>query len=97
MNKKKVKIVIRNEAISLFSENKLHLNMNNQTGFVTSPYLGYVMEARLLAGSTLVHLSLKVNQSNFHIHAKIPGLNFFNVDEKVLVAIDPSQIFVFQQ
>ncbi len=55
------------------------------------------MEARLLAGSTLVHLSLKVNQSNFHIHAKIPGLNFFNTNEKVFVSSDPSQIFVFQQ
>ena len=96
-NKKKVKVVIRNEAINLFSENKLNLNNINQTEFVTSPYFGYVMEARLLAGSTLVHISLKVNQSNFHIHAKIPGLNFFNVDEKVLVVIDPSQIFVFQQ
>ena len=97
LNKKKVKIVIRNEAIKLFSENKLNLNNNKQTEFVTSPYFGYVMEARLLAGSTLVHLSLKVNQSNFHIHAKIPGLNFFNVDQRVLVATDPSQIFVFQQ
>ena len=97
LNKKKVKIVIRNEAIKLFSENKLSLNKNNQIGFVTSPNFGYVMEVRLLAGSTLVHLSLKVKQSNFHIHAKIPGLNFFNIGEKVLVVIDPSQIFVFQQ
>ena len=55
------------------------------------------MEARLLAGSTLVHLSLKVNRSNFHIHAKIPGLNFFKINEKVFVTSDPSQIFVFQQ
>ena len=55
------------------------------------------MEARLLAGSTLVHLSLQVDQSNFHIHAKIPGLNFFNTNEKVFVSSDPSQIFVFQQ
>ena len=80
LNKKKVKIVIRNEAIKLFSENKLNLNKNNQIGLITSPNFGYVMEVRLLAGSTLVHLSLKVNQSNFHIHAKIPGFNFFNVD-----------------
>ena len=97
LNKKKVKIVIRNEAINLFSDNKLNINQNNQIDYVTSPYFGYVMETRLLAGSTLVHLSLKVNQSNFHIHARIPGLNFFNVDEKVIVSSDPSQIFVFQQ
>ena len=96
-NKKKVKIVIRNEAINVFAENKLNLNKYKQPEFVTSPYFGHVMEARLLAGSTLVHLSLKVNQSNFHIHAKIPGLNFFNINEKVFVSSDPSQIFVFQQ
>ena len=96
-NNKKVKIVIRNEAINLFAENKLSLKNNKLAGFVISPYFGHVMEARLLAGSTLVHLSLKVNQSNFHIHAKIPGLNFFNTNEKVFVSSDPSQIFVFQQ
>ena len=97
LNKKMVKIVIRNEAINLFAENNLNSYKNNINGFVTSPYFGYVMEARLLAGSTLVHLSLKVNKSNFHIHAKIPGLNFFNTDDKVLVYTDPSQIFVFEQ
>ena len=97
LNKKMVKIVIRNEAINLFIENKLNSYKKNENGLVTSPYFGYVMEARLLAGSTLVHLSLKVNKSNFHIHAKIPGLNFFNIDDKVLVYTDPSQIFVFQQ
>ena len=96
-NDKKVKIVIRNEAISLYAENKVNFNKNKQAGFVTSPFLGYVMETRLLAGSTLVHLSLKVNQTNFHVHARIPGLNFFDVDEKVFVSCDPSQIFVFEQ
>ena len=55
------------------------------------------MEARLLAGSSLVHLSLKVDKLNFHIHARIPGLNFFKVDEKVIVETDPTQIFIFEQ
>ena len=55
------------------------------------------MEARLLAGSTLVHLSLNVNETNFHIHARIPGLNFFNINEKVKVLTDPTQIFVFKK
>ena len=55
------------------------------------------MEARLLAGFTLVHLSMEVNDKNFHVHARIPGLNFFNKNEKVKVLSDPSQIFVFKQ
>ena len=41
------------------------------------------MEARLLAGSTLVHLSIKDNNFDFHVHARIPGLNFFNDNEMV--------------
>jgi hypothetical protein len=55
------------------------------------------MEARLLAGSTLVHLSLNTNDINFHLHARIPGLNFFNINEKVMIITDPKQIFVFKQ
>ena len=96
-NNKKVKIVVRNEAIKLFSANKINLNSKYKTNLIKSSYYGFVMEARLLAGSSLVHLSLKVDESNFHIHAKIPGLNFFKVDEKVIVETDPTQIFIFEQ
>ncbi|MDC0457632.1 ABC transporter ATP-binding protein [Alphaproteobacteria bacterium] len=97
LNKNKVKIVIRNEAIKLYTENIIMDKKTHNNGFVVSPYSGYVMEARLLAGSTLVHLSLKVNETNFHIHARIPGLNFFNTNEKVKVFTDPTQIFVFKK
>jgi iron(III) transport system ATP-binding protein len=96
-NKNKVKIVIRNEAIKLYSDKKKFQKNTNKNKYIISPYIGHVMEARLLAGSTLVHLSLKVNNSDFHIHARIPGLNFFNVNEKVTVCSDPSQIFIFKQ
>ncbi len=96
-NNKKVKIVIRDEAIKLFSATKINLNIKDKTNFIKSSYFGYVMEARLLAGSSLVHLSLKVDESNFHIHARIPGLNFFKVNEKVIVKTDPTQIFIFEQ
>jgi len=96
-NKNKVKIVIRNEAIKLYSDKKKFQKNTNKNKYIISPYIGHVMEARLLAGSTLVHLSLKVNNSDFHIHARIPGLNFFNVNEKVTVCSDPSQIFIFKK
>ncbi len=97
LNAKKVKIVIRNEAIKLFSENKINLNKKNRPNYIKSPYCGYVMETRLLAGSSLVHLSLKVNETDYHFHARIPGLNFFNIGEKVIVETDPEQIFIFEQ
>ena len=96
-NNKKVKIVVRDEAIKLFSATKINLNKKDKTNFIKSSYYGYVMEARLLAGSSLVHLSLKVDELNFHIHARIPGLNFFKINEKVIVETDPSQIFIFEQ
>ncbi len=96
-NNKQVKIVVRDEAIKLFSANKINLNTKDKTNFIKSSYYGFVMEARLLAGSSLVHLSLKVGESNFHVHARIPGLNFFKVDEKVIVETDPTQIFIFEQ
>ena len=96
-NNKKVKIVIREEAIKLFSATSINSNTKDKTNFVKSSYYGYVIEARLLAGSSLVHLSLKVDEINFHFHARIPGLNFFRVDEKVIVTTDPKQIFIFEQ
>ncbi|MDB3916735.1 ATP-binding cassette domain-containing protein [Alphaproteobacteria bacterium] len=59
-NKSKVKIVIRNEAIMLYSDKKNISKNTNKNKYIISPYIGCVMEARLLAGSTLVHLSIKV-------------------------------------
>ena len=97
LNNCKVKVVIRNEAIKLYSDEKGTLKNFNKDNFIISSYSATVMEARLLAGSTLVHLSLKTNNINFHLHARIPGLNFFNSNEKVKIITDPKQIFVFKQ
>ena len=55
------------------------------------------METRLLAGSSLIHLSMNVNEINFHLHARIPGLNFYKVNEKVKVITDVKQIYIFKQ
>ena len=97
LNNCKVKVVVRNEAIKLYSAGKYPVKVFNKDALITSPYLGTVMEARMLAGSTLVHLSLNAIDTNFHLHARIPGLNFFNSNEKVNVTTDPKQIFVFKQ
>ena len=97
LNEYKVKVVIRNEAIRLYSSQKNILKNLKKNDLIISFHIGTVMETRLLAGSTLVHLSLNVNDKNFHFHAKIPGLNFFNINEKVTIITDPKQIFVFKQ
>ena len=96
-NDKKVKIIIRDEAIKLFSVTKINLNAKDKKNYVKCPHYGYVIESRLLAGSSLVHLSLKLDELNFHIHAKIPGLNFFKVDEKVIIKTDSTLTFIFEQ
>ena len=80
----------------LYSDKKNISKNTNKNKYIISPYIGCVMEARLLAGSTLVHLSIKVGNTDFHVHARIPGLNFFNINEKVKVCSDPSQIFIFK-
>ncbi|MDA9170805.1 ABC transporter ATP-binding protein [Alphaproteobacteria bacterium] len=97
LNNTMVTVVVRNEAIKLFSikKNKLEKNKNNK--FVISPNEGVVMETRLLAGSTLIHLSMNTREKNYHIHARIPGLNFFNLDEVVKISTDTKQIFVFKK
>ena len=69
----------------------------NKDNLIISPNFGTVMETRLLAGSSLIHLSMNVNEINFHLHARIPGLNFYKVNEKVKVITDVKQIFVFKQ
>ena len=81
----------------MLSANEINLNTKNKTNFIKSSYYGYVMETRLLAGSSLVHCSLKVDELSFHIHARIPGLNFFKVGERVIIETDPTQIFIFEQ
>lgn len=97
LNNSKVKIVIRNEAIKLYSQDKKMQKSPNKDNLIISPNLGTVMETRLLAGSSLIHLSMNVNEINFHLHARIPGLNFYKVNEKVKVITDVKQIFVFKQ
>ena len=97
LNNHKVKVVIRNEAIKLYSSEKNKLKNFNQNDFIISSYQGTVMETRLLAGSTLIHVSLNDNDTNFHLHARIPGLNFFKFNEKVIIITDPKQIFVYKQ
>ena len=59
------------ESVELFDNSDENLSIgsykNIKINYIKSSYYGYVMETRLLAGSSLVHLSLKVDESNFHI------------------------------
>ena len=96
-NNSKVKIPTLAEVLNVLPYGKKIQKSPNKDNLIISPNLGVVMETRLLAGSTLIHLSMNVNEINFHLHARIPGLNFYKVNEKVKVITDVKQIFVFKQ
>ena len=57
--------------------------------------IGYVVEAHLLGGASLVHLSVPTSTEILHLHARIPGLNSLEIDSEVFLQVDPEQIFLF--
>lgn len=55
-----------------------------------------VMETRLLGRYSLIHLSMFDAQGEeWHLHARVPGLNLFQPGQKVTLSVDPDQVFVF--
>ena len=55
-----------------------------------------IVETRLLGRFTFIHLSMMLdNGHDLHLHARIPGLNMFAPGDKVALAIDESQTFIF--
>ena len=55
-----------------------------------------IVETRLLGRYTFIHLSMEIESGEeLHLHARIPGLNMFSPGDKVALAIDESQAFIF--
>ncbi len=79
----KVQIVVRHEG--------LNLNLKSEGA------VAYVVETHLLGKNSLVHLSVPTGSTELHLHARIPGLSWFEVGEKVFVNIDPEQVFIFSE
>ena len=79
----KVQIVVRHEALHLSPKSK---------GAVA-----LVVETHLLGKNSLVHLSVPTGSSELHLHARIPGLSWFETGKKVFVEIDPEQVFIFPE
>lgn len=56
----------------------------------------WVVENRLLGRASLLHLTMPVGGGEeLHLHARVPGLNFFSVGQRVRLRLDPNQAFVF--
>ena len=55
-----------------------------------------VMETRLLGRYSLIHLSMPDDHGEeWHLHARVPGLNMLEPGQKVTLSVDPNQVFVF--
>ena len=81
-----VEVVIRNENLNVFD--------TRQDG--TSDVVFTIMETHLLGNSTLVHMSDSKHDDGYHFHAKIPGLNFFEVGTAVYLSAMPSDVYIFE-
>ena len=75
-------IVIRYEALRIEPDSSVGAN-------------AVVMEARLLGGSSLIHLSVPTGTDELHLHARVPGLNSFSEGTQVRISVDAEQAFVF--
>ncbi|MGC6517945.1 MAG: ABC transporter ATP-binding protein [Candidatus Puniceispirillaceae bacterium] len=80
-----VEVVIRNENLRVYDQKQKD----------ASPVAFKIMETHLLGSNTLVHLSDTDDDTGHHFHAKIPGLNFFEIGREVFLAASPNDIFVF--
>ncbi len=79
----KVQIIVRYEALKLSPKSE---------GAVA-----YVVETRLLGKNSIVHLTVPIGSTELHLHARIPGLSWFESGEKVFIMIDPEQVFIFSE
>ena len=78
---KSVNIVLRHEGINL---------VNNSKNIAT------IVQSKLLGKSSLVHLQIGKGKSKIHLHAKVPGINFFNPGSLIGIEINPLHCYVFE-
>lgn len=80
-----VEVVIRNENLRVF-------DMPSEE---CAPMKFKVLETHLLGGSTLVHLSERDDDKGHHFHAKIPGLNYFEIGRDVYLSVSQNDVYLF--
>lgn len=80
-----VEVVIRNENLNVFDA---PVQDASEVSFT-------VLETHLLGSSTLIHLSDRDDDRGYHLHARIPGLNYFEIGSKVYLSASPNDIYIF--
>lgn len=80
-----VEVVIRNENLNVFDA---PVQDASDISFT-------VLETHLLGSSTLIHLSDRDDDRGYHLHARIPGLNYFEIGSKVYLSASPNDIYIF--
>ena len=66
--------------------------------FRNRPYTIYkanIVQSKLLGKFSLVHLQIGSGSSQIHLHAKVPGINFFKPGSLIGIEINPLHCYIF--
>ena len=91
-------LIVRSEGLKLLSINDKYSNnlfeIDNKN-VVKCPNMGKIVESKFLGANTIVHLSLTDEKEKYHLHVKIPGINFFKANEMVNIFTDLNYTYIF--
>ncbi len=94
---KKYFLVVRSEGLKLISLSSAKLyRKKSELKLIKSPYNGNVVASKFLAGDTLVHVSIITKFKNYHLHVKIPGINYFENNHIMNIFTDINYSFIFE-
>ncbi len=96
-NEKNMILVVRNEGFVILNDNEEDNNLfgKNDKNIVKCPNIGKVVESKFLGGSTIIHLSLLDDQ--YHLHIKIPGINYFKNNQLVNIFTNTNYSYIFKE
>ena len=91
-------LIVRSEGLKLLNLNGKHNNNLfeiDKKNLVKCPNIGKIIESKFLGANTIVHLSLTNEKEKYHLHVKIPGINFFKANEMVNIFTDLNYTYIF--
>ena len=91
-------LIVRSEGLKLSNvDNKNSNNLFgiNKKNVVKCPNMGRIVESKFLGANTIVHLSLIDNRESYHLHVKIPGMNYFKNNQMVNIFTDLDYTYIF--
>ena len=80
---------------NLNDKNSNNLFEIDNKNVVKCPNMGKILESKFLGANTIVHLSLTDEKEKYHLHVKIPGINYFKANEMVNIFTDLNYTYIF--